>query len=261
MSRTIPRLAIALIALAVPFLVAAAPAGSAASARRASKLLPDLQTMRPVAFVIQWEGAQKLLRFANEVGNANTGPLEVYPRSGDCDGDGDPTNDRFAYQRLFRDSNRNGTFDRATDLPTKPILVGCFEFHLEHNHWHFEDFAKYQLKRMTDGKIVRQADKVSFCIVDTARRFPDVPGSPAQPYYASCDADATTGLSPGWSDIYGSYLDGQELDITSLPDGDYCLISTADPSGLLRESDDLNNVASDLVTITGDSVLDHTTSC
>jgi hypothetical protein len=246
--------------MVVWFLVAAPP-GSASQERRPPKLLPNLQTMRPIGFIIEWDGSQKLLRFANEVGNDDVGALEVFPEVGDCDGDGDPNNDRFAYQRLFRDTNLSGALERTKDKATRPILAGCFEFHLEHNHWHFEDFAKYQLKRMTDGKIVRQADKVSFCIIDTSHPFPDVPGSPGHPYYASCDADATTGLSPGWSDIYSSYLDGQEVDITSLPDGDYCLISIADPSGVLRESDELDNSSSDLVTISGDDVDDHFTTC
>jgi hypothetical protein len=108
---------------------------------------------------------------------------------------------------------------------------------------------------------VRNAEKVSFCIVDTIRRFPDVPGSPNHPYYALCTADSTTGLSAGWSDLYANYLDGQELDITTLPDGDYCLVSTADPLNLLRESDDTDNVGTDLVSIAGDQVIDGQASC
>lgn len=215
----------------------------------------------PSSFVVTFEGGERLLRFPNEVANASTGVLELFPVEGDCDGDGDSGNDRMGYQRMYRDTNDNGRFDRGADRAMRPRFAGCFQFHPEHDHWHFENFARYQLKRMSDGKLVRTSDKVSFCIVDIARRFPAIPGSPTRSFYNRCARGTTSGLSVGWSDIYSSGLEGQSLIITTLVDGHYCFVSTADPANLLVERNDGNNKASTHLVITGDRVQNLGSSC
>jgi hypothetical protein len=240
-------------------LLGAGPAHPASD--RAAKLLPDLKTMPPYGFEIEFDGQARLLRFGNEVANADVGVLEVFPVEGDCDGDGDPENDRFAYQQLYQDRNGNGKFDREADRKARPIQVGCFQFHLEHNHWHFENFARYQLERLSDGKVVKTSDKISFCIVDVVHRYPNIPGSPPSGFYHTCGKTSRTGISVGWSDLYGPLVEGQSLDITSLEDGQYCYVSTVDPKNLLRESDDANNAASTLLEISGESVVDLRTTC
>jgi hypothetical protein len=50
----------------------------------------------------------------------------------------------------------------------------------------------------------------------------------------------------GWADVYGWDLYGQTLDITGLFDGDFWLVSTADPDNFLNEgggTDETNNVS------------------
>ena len=90
-----------------------------------------------------------------------------------------------------------------------------------------------------------RSTKISFCVIDTDRPFPSLPGSPRPGYYpagsADCDRDSIDGLSVGWSDTYGYFLPGQQLNVTGLRRGRYCLVSTADPSNLLRESNNSNN--------------------
>jgi Lysyl oxidase len=248
------------LATATTLLVVAAGPGLSNSARP-SKLKPDLVTLPPYGFSIDVVGAQRILRFANEVGNADVGPLELFPVVGDCDGNGDPEDDRVAYQRLYVDGNGNGIFERGADTRSRSRVAGCFAYHPEHNHWHFETFARYQLRRMSDDKMVRTSDKISFCVIDTAHPFPDVPGSPSSSFYRACDRDATTGLSVGWSDIYGPLLEGQSLDITTLADGDYCYISTSDPANLLVESDDSNNSVTTLLEIAGTEVTNTEVPC
>jgi hypothetical protein len=89
--------------------------------------------------------------------------------------------------------------------------------------------------------VVARATKVSFCIVDNGRAFL-LPGSPEFQYYDVCEEPtAVTGLSIGWADTYGAGLPGQHLDVSGLPDGEYCLISKADPSDRLRELRNRNN--------------------
>ena len=73
--------------------------------------------------------------------------------------------------------------------------------------------------------------------------FPRLPGSPNSGYYprGGCDEHSTLGVSVGWEDEYYYGLPGQELNVTGVKAGRYCLVSTADPDNLLRESDNSNN--------------------
>jgi hypothetical protein len=49
------------------------------------------------------------------------------------------------------------------------------------------------------------------------------------------------GESIGHGDIYQRYLPGQWIDVTGVPDGGYCLVTTADPGGQPVESSDADN--------------------
>jgi hypothetical protein len=86
---------------------------------------------------------------------------------------------------------------------------------------------------------------VSVCAVDSKRRLPTAAGSPRRRYYGSgprrCRRDSIGGISIGWGDIYGARVSGQELDVTTLRDGVYCLVSRADPENRLVESNERNN--------------------
>ena len=62
------------------------------------------------------------------------------------------------------------------------------------------------------------------------------------PDITGCQAVTTQGISSGWADAYQLPLPGQELEITGLPRGHYCLTSRTDPLNVLAELDDENNV-------------------
>jgi hypothetical protein len=220
-----------------------------------AELLPDLRADKATDVHTTFAGdTRSELRLTTTFTNAGPGPLELYPVGGvDCDGDGDPANDRLAYQRLFEDSDSNGVFDRALDMGSSSREAGCMVFHPAHNHWHFDDFASYELLRPT-GELVAASEKVSFCLIDSIPFDPALLGQPADPYYTTCDQDATEGISVGWHDVYASYLPGQAIDIQGLPDGNYCLATKVDPSNLLVESNELNNEARRGITIAGSSV-------
>ena len=57
-----------------------------------------------------------------------------------------------------------------------------------------------------------------------------------------CQSMSVQGISPGWADAYVFALPGQSLDVTDFPRGRYCLTTRADPTGLLTELDEANNV-------------------
>ena len=238
------------VALAAFALSLTAP--TTAPAAPAPALLPDLVILPVQRYDLLAEryGDQTLLRFSTEIANRGAGPLEVFPSatSTDCDGDGDPANDRDTFQRVFADSNANGILDRGADAVSSERRFGCMHFHPAHDHWHVLDIAGYELAREPGGKTVAGTRKVGFCLSDNRLAFPS-PATPATAVYPigppgseGCDATATEGLSVGWADLYALGLPGQDLDISGLPRGSYCLILRADPRGLLEESDEANDV-------------------
>ncbi len=225
---------------------------SARLAADPADLPPDLVTLaiNQDDLIVAPDGARILLRMTNEIGNHGNGPLEVYPSSEslDCDGDGDPFNDRDASQRVFADTDASGGFDRAVDRIAYERLFGCMRYHPAHNHWHVLDFASYELRREPSARLFARSRKVGFCLTDARAAFPGA-FTPATATYpinppgsVGCDSIATQGISPGWADAYAFALPGQEIEITGIPRGHYCLTTRADPNGVLDELDEDNNV-------------------
>jgi hypothetical protein len=215
-------------------------------------LPPDLVTLaiQQEDLLIQRDGERTLLRMTNEIGNRGNGPLEVYPSSGslNCDGDGDPANDREASQRVFADSNGSGAFERGADAIAYERLFGCMRYHPAHNHWHVLDFASYELRREPSGNLFAHSRKVGFCLTDARLAFPSAVTPQTSTYpinppgAVGCDAISTQGISPGWADSYVLALPGQDINVTGIPRGHYCLTTRADPTGVLDELDEDNNL-------------------
>jgi hypothetical protein len=240
------------------------PAAATAAPRAThARLLPDLVTMPLTDLRIQKAPGVKRLRFSNTIANTGVGPLELYPVANDCNGNGDFTDDRTAMEQPYVDSNDDGVFERRSDQPSgAPIAVGCYVFHPAHDHWHLQDFARYELHRWSsNGAVVASALKVSFCVGDDYVAQPNLPGSPRKPYYVECGSESTTGLSIGWADWYPSNLQGQALDIRGVANGRYCLVSAADPDGHILESDATNNVTTLRIRINGTDLIDTGLGC
>jgi len=198
---------------------------------------PDLKTLPPSELAIVIENNRKRLRFSNAAANAGAGPMELFPKNS-------ASGTTEAYQRLFtHDSN-------CAWSPAATNFVGTFQFHTEHDHWHFENFARYELRNVSaDGLVGGTAHvasgKVSFCLSDSIRMDASLKHASGQTY-TQCDQSHPQGISVGWADIYQWYLPGQSLDVTGLPNGDYWLVSVADPANLLHEgggSNETNNTA------------------
>ena len=112
-------------------------------------------------------------------------------------------------------------------------------FHDIHTHYHFEDFAQYELYRVKSGELKEISDKVSFCVVDILNTHPGPPTPPRIPTtsFENCQTDSGIhGISVGWADIYGSGTPGQEFDISDRKNpGRYCLVARTDPADRLDE--------------------------
>lgn len=120
--------------------------------------------------------------------------------------------------------------------------VGGYQWHDAHTHFHYTDFATYELRRLApDGRpdysasgLLQLSGKVSFCFLDSDAVRDDAP----PPFYttATCNAPVVMGISPGWADIYDAGLEGQSLPIEGLPNGDYALITHLNYEQTLHET-------------------------
>ena len=231
-------------------------AGPADSGAPGTELRPDLVVKRPYELYLAKRGDQIRLRVSNTVANRGTGPLEIQGNGSSCD-DGEG---RRTIQRIFEDDPSHaaslGYFIRGQDDAHADFEAGCSRYHPSHDHWHFDNFARYTLLRESTGARVAGSRKVSFCVIDTGRPYGGLPGSPSSSYYPqdpvnpddpTCSETSIDGLSIGWEDTYGANLPGQGIKVTGLRRGAYCLVLEADPpitpgdGGILAESNERNN--------------------
>jgi lysyl oxidase len=238
---------------------------SATPALAAGPLEPDLTPEPASDLSLVYSGSTRsALRLTTTIRNAGRGPLELNSAETgeDCDGNGDPSNDRLASQRVFDDSDDDGIFDPAVDTGSSSYEVGCLIFHPAHNHWHLSDFSDFELLTPS-GTLVAATNKVSFCLADNSPFDLGLPGAPATARYEfnTCAAATTEGISVGWRDTYSSNVPGQFIDIGGVPDGDYCVAVTADPDNLLRETSDSNNLALRGIALRGNTVVDSPQGC
>lgn len=132
--------------------------------------------------------------------------------------------------------------------------VGRFLWHASHGHYHFEDFALYELRRFRrDGSVdlspkglVTTSGKVSFCVIDVEQdREPDsVFYVLPNPLYYSCfTGTGFQGISPGWRDVYSSGTAGQSFPQDELIPGRLAIVIYTDPENRLFETDEEDNVS------------------
>lgn len=220
----------ALVALCAALSVMVCQAATAGAASR----YPDFRTSVPydVHLGTALVNAENhyVVRFSNEIVNAGTGPFELH---------GTP---HFPYDGLFDASQ--WIYDDTAGVEMQS--VGVFAFHPNHQHFHFDGFARYELWKERDfnraqsvgfasGQPLYTSPKVSFCILDI--RHADQSSGPSRAFYRTC-TPAMEGLSQGWADIYDWTLPDQWVDVGPKPlaDGKYVIRSIADPENLIYES-------------------------
>jgi hypothetical protein len=210
---------------------------STSVALAATSRYPDLKTLTPTdlhfATATINGTTHNVLRFSNMVWNSGEGPMELRAKTVNTTA-GKKTRVK---QRIYDDAG--GYITR---------LAGDMVYHPTHNHFHFENFASYELWTRTDydmwvasgssqGQAQRRATKRTFCLMDTNNMEKALPGTPSSAYYTQC-GQSFQGISVGWGDEYTSNLPDQWIDLgtSNLADGDYVLRSVADPNNLLYES-------------------------
>ena len=119
-----------------------------------------------------------------------------------------------------------------------------------HEHWHFQQFATYQLLDAHKSGIV-YSDKEGFCLAPTDAIDLAVPGAdwnPGQLGFGGSVCGSQNSLwtretlPTGWGDTYFQGLPGQSFDITHLRNGTYFIAVKANPTNELYERSTANNV-------------------
>lgn len=134
--------------------------------------------------------------------------------------------------------NNVGDADVFIGDPNNPELTNLFEFAECHHHYHFKNYAIYELVDPSTGFKWRAA-KRGFCMLDTDP-VPRADGGepPRPPQFLNCGAIGVPGyqgISHGWADTYRFFLGGQFFVLDGgdgqapVPPGDYIIRVTANP--------------------------------
>lgn len=152
------------------------------------------------------------------------------------------------------------------------LIVGAPSAHPElfevsscHGHYHFKEYADYRLwttsgyaawsalrssadpaalsRTLLDSRPdiksqMTAGAKRGFCMIDVI----PMPGTdPSTARYTSCSSNQ--GISVGWADEYHLGLDGQWIDITNVPRGNYVLEVEVNAERVFAESSYRNNAS------------------
>jgi hypothetical protein len=176
------------------------------------------------------------VNFGATVWNAGTSPLLVdgFRRTG--------TELMDAYQYFF-DANGN---------QTGSVAAGTMEWDARegHRHWHFTDFAQYNLLS-ADKKLAVRSGKEAFCLANTDAVDYTIPNAKWRPentdLSTSCGGNTAVAvrevLDIGNGDTYSQARPGQSFEITDLPNGTYYIQVLANPENKLAEESTTNNSA------------------
>jgi len=119
-----------------------------------------------------------------------------------------------------------------------------------HKHWHFTDFAQYNLLK-SDKKLAVRSGKEAFCLANTDAVDYTIPNAKWRPdntdLSTSCGGNTAVAvrevLDIGNGDTYSQARPGQSFEITGLPNGTYYIEVKANPANKLAETSTANNTA------------------
>jgi hypothetical protein len=198
---------------------------------------PDLRSLPAWDVSLeQGEDGKAYVNFAATVWNAGTSPLVVdgFRRTGE---------DLMDAYQYFYDADGNEVGARQAGTMEWDARDG-------HLHWHFTDFAQYNLLDATRTLAVRSG-KEAFCLANTDPVDFTLPRANWRPgntdLASSCGANTAVAvrevLDVGSGDTYNQFLPGQSFDVTDLPNGTYYIQVLANPDQRLAELRTGNNAS------------------
>lgn len=183
-----------------------------------------------------------------------------------CPDGSDPKH--IAFQRVYH-KNADGTMSYWEKM------INTFTYHPDHGHMHFDDWTILTLRiqdpnipHPEDWPIVGEGSKIGFCVMDLSNCVNDncrdnpteygqgnILSSSDFPNYGlgggsyGCDP-VSQGISSGYSDIYGEYLNGMWINIpVGTCNGEYAVVLKCG-KGEMIESDTTNNYTWFPITLT-----------
>ena len=238
----------ALVGVATALACASGAAGTSPTPDARGRLLPDLVQILPSHVSIAHRrslvrGRRTLLTFAAAAENHGAGPLIVKASRPDRN------SGSMTARQLVRRA------DGGTEVVPN---VGSLRFvrSRDHRHWHFLDFMRYEL-RTSSGALIGSDHKTGYCLGDRFRiAGATFPGEPSRPVFRRrCGLNepsllsVSEGISVGYGDRYPAFLEGQFIDITTVPSGRYVLVQRVNPGHRLLDLHADNDVSSALVSI------------
>ena len=189
--------------------------------------LPDLEILPPSDLMIltNSELGTRQLKFTTSIQNNGPGVMEIWGHS-------DATSQKTIVVQHIATAGE----------AVKKVVVGEFVYHPEHVHFHYGNFARYEVWSIgPEGNleaVLSVTDKVSYCLRDDVNA--ELPGVDQPQTFIGCNAQRQ-GITPGWIDVYKFDLFGQTVDISNLSDGVYALLNFVDPDRQLWELNADNN--------------------
>jgi Lysyl oxidase len=197
---------------------------------------PDLRSLPAWGISLSQEEGKWYVNFGATVWNAGTSPLLVdgFRRTG--------TELMDAYQYFFDASGK--------EVGSVPAGTMEWDPREGHRHWHFTDFARYNLLA-ADKKLAVKSGKEAFCLANTDAVDYTLPHAKWRPdntdLSSSCGQNTAVAvrevLDIGNGDTYSQSLPGQSFDVTGLPNGTYYIEVLANPAHKLTELSTANNSA------------------
>src|SRR5215207_4881861 len=210
-------------------------------AQAGGPLYPDLRTPPPGRLYFEApNGAHPgrwVIRFDNKVGNYG-GKLEL-------EAIWNANGTKTIYQNVYDQLSGGNRVEHN-------IVNSDFIYHPTHNHFHFAGFASYLLtKRDSKGAYrptTKTGTKTSFCILDS------IPVQFINSSFSKSDVTCNAhiqGLSAGYADVYTAELPEQWVDIGTAPleNGQYAILSVADPTNKIKETNEQNNAGERFFTV------------
>lgn len=201
-----------------------------------TSVLPDLVPLPAWQITTANVSGSDLLEFGATVWVGGNGPLDVQGFRADSS----PI--MPAYQYFWKDGK---TIGKA------PVGTMGFDSEPGHNHWHFEQFAEYQLLGANKNLVVR-SQKVGFCIGPTDPVDLTLAAAtwlPPGGFGLTRRCGVPTALwvdeqmPVGWGDTYEQTVAGQAFDITNIPNGTYYIEIVANPMHVLYETNTANDTS------------------
>lgn len=152
------------------------------------------------------------------------------------------------FQRVYYGSGVPGNLWQDVNVGKPQVIYESADGHF---HFHLKAALLTELRSSGGGDVSLPFAKANagFCLADTVSA--DAWSFPA-PFYSTtaslnCGAQhpdipaVSMGVSPGWRDVYPSFVPLQWIDVSDVTPGRYYLHSIADPTNVIQEANESNN--------------------